>query len=242
MMALAMPASRSLIALLVGTVVFFALWIVALKPHSSNSSGKSSSQGLGAYQSDISKAHHAVATSNASNAASGNENATSSSGGASASQPSPSASKPSATAKPAKTSTSKPAAKATATSTTKAATKATVSTAASHPQSAAISLSAVKHALSAHKALALLFYNPVAADDQAVKQELASVPGHKGKVVKLAIPLSQAAKFTAITQQVPLNVSPTLVLLSPTGKATEIVGYSDSLEIDQRLDDALAAS
>ena len=30
MMRLAMPASRSLIALLVGTVVFFALWLVAL--------------------------------------------------------------------------------------------------------------------------------------------------------------------------------------------------------------------
>ena len=63
MMRLAMPASRSLIALLIGTVAFFALWVVALKPGSSKTG--SGSQGLGQYQSAINKAHQAVATSNA---------------------------------------------------------------------------------------------------------------------------------------------------------------------------------
>ena len=52
------------------------------------------------------------------------------------------------------------------------------------------------------------------ADDQAVKQELGSVPSHRGVVVKLAVPLAEAASFTAVTQQVPLNFSPTLVLIS----------------------------
>src|SRR5947209_19557930 len=70
---LAMPASRSLIALLVGTVAFFALWMFALKGSSSSSS--SSSQGVGQYQSAINKAHQAVKTSKASNAASGNDGA-----------------------------------------------------------------------------------------------------------------------------------------------------------------------
>jgi hypothetical protein len=100
----------------------------------------------------------------------------------------------------------------------------------------------VEAAVHAHKALALLFYNPLGADDQAVKKELASVPTHKGQVVKLAIPLDEAANFTAVTQQVPVNLSPTLVLISRAGGATEIVGYSDSFEIKQRVDSALSAS
>jgi hypothetical protein len=87
--------------------------------------------------------------------------------------------------------------------------------------------------------VALLFYNPLAADDDAVKQELAGVPTHRGRVVKLTIPLSEASNFTAVTQQVPVNFSPTLVLIAPNGQAGEIVGFSDQLEIAQRVDDAL---
>ena len=65
-----MHASRGLIALLVGTVAFFALWIVALKPGGSSSSG-TNAQGLAGYQAAIAKAHQAVQTSAADNAASG---------------------------------------------------------------------------------------------------------------------------------------------------------------------------
>jgi hypothetical protein len=242
MMGLAMPASRSLIALLIGTVVFFALWMFALKPHSSSNggSGSSSSQGVGAFKSDINKAHQAVATSNASNAASGNENATSSSGGATASHqavtPTPAHTQTTATT------TAKPTSKSTAATTTKPSTKPSPATIASKQRALAASLTTVESAVHAHKVLALLFYNPLAADDQAVKKELAAVPSHKGQVVKLAIPLDEAAKFTAVTQQVPVNLSPTLVLVSRAGDAIEMVGYSDSFEIDQRVDSALSAS
>ena len=45
-----------------------------------------------------------------------------------------------------------------------------------HAASAASRLSAVQRAMHAHKVVALLFYNPAAADDRAVKQELAAVP------------------------------------------------------------------
>ena len=92
-----------------------------------------------------------------------------------------------------------------------------------------------------HKALVLLFYNPAAADDQAVKQELAAVATHRGKVVKLTIPLSELASYTAVTDQVPVNFSPTLVVIAPSGQAAEIVGFSDKFEIAQRVADALAA-
>ncbi|HLY48764.1 MAG TPA: hypothetical protein VKR21_06155 [Solirubrobacteraceae bacterium] len=89
--------------------------------------------------------------------------------------------------------------------------------------------------------MAMLFYNPLAADDQAVKQELATVPTHHGRVVKLTVPLNEASNFTAVTQQVPVNFSPTLVLIAPNRQVGEIVGFSDQLEISQHVDDALAA-
>src|SRR2546423_11112448 len=60
--------SRPLIALLVGSVAFFAVWMIALKP---SGSGSSSSGGSSAYQSAIAKAHAAVATSNGASAAHG---------------------------------------------------------------------------------------------------------------------------------------------------------------------------
>lgn len=227
-MTLAMPASRSLIALLVGTVAFFALWLIALKPGGSGSNGSSSSQGLGQYQSAINKAHQAVTTSNASNAASGNDGTSSTTSSTAASG---------GTSSTSSTAPSQPATKSsTGTHSSPAATgKAT------HSRAAAARLSSVQHAMAQHKVVAMLFYNPLAADDQAVKQELASVSTHRGQVVKLTIPLDEASNFTAVTQQVPVNFSPTLVLIAPNGQTGEIVGFSDQLEIAQRVNDALAA-
>ena len=222
-----MPASRSLIALLVGTVAFFALWMLALKGGSSNNSSSGGGTSTSLLQSAVSKAHQAVQTSNASNAASGNDGTSSSPASATAS--STSASTPHT---------------GSSTSSTTASTKSPKPTAAakSTSQSAAAAnrLSTVKSAVSAHKVVAMLFYNPAAADDQAVKQELAAVAAHRGKVVKLAIPLNEAAHYTAVTQQVPVNLSPTLVLIDPSGQASEIVGFSDKFEIAARVSQALA--
>ena len=66
--------SRPLIALLVGTVAFFALWIVALKPQTSGSG----SGGKAPLQSAVDKAHAAVAQSNAASVAHGGTVATTS--------------------------------------------------------------------------------------------------------------------------------------------------------------------
>jgi len=49
--------SRPLIGLLVGAVLFFALWIVALKPSSGSSPG---SGGLGQYQGAINAARNSA--------------------------------------------------------------------------------------------------------------------------------------------------------------------------------------
>jgi hypothetical protein len=101
-------------------------------------------------------------------------------------------------------------------------------------------LGAVEQALASRQVLALLFYNPGGADDQAVRQELASVSAHGGKVFKLAVPLPEVSSYAAVTNQVPVNISPTLVIIDRSRHAQEIVGFADSFEIDQRLQDALA--
>jgi hypothetical protein len=100
-------------------------------------------------------------------------------------------------------------------------------------------LDVVQRALKANKVLALLFYNSSAADDQAVKQELASVPVHGGRVVKLVVPLGELTRYPVVTNQVPVGVSPTLVVIDPDQQAQSIVGFSDRFEIAQRVSDAL---
>jgi hypothetical protein len=216
--------SRPLIGLLVATVAFFALWTVALKPGSSNSS--SGPQGLGTYQSAITAAYAAVATSNAASAAQGGV------------VPSAPASAP----KPATASAS--GAKAATTSGTKSATvsaaarRSTVTTVRA-ATAARHRLDVLSRALAANKVVALLFFNPPATDDQAVKQELAAVPSHGGKVAKLAVPLSELTRYPVVTNQVPVGVSPTLVLIDPDQQASTIAGFADRFEISQRVSDAL---
>jgi len=100
--------------------------------------------------------------------------------------------------------------------------------------------SMIENGLNHHKVLAILFFNPAAADDQAVKHELDAVPARGGKVVKLAVPLSELTRYPLITNQVQVTESPTLVLIDGQRKADLLTGYLDQLELAQRVSDALA--
>jgi hypothetical protein len=100
--------------------------------------------------------------------------------------------------------------------------------------------STIENGLNHHKVLAILFFNPAAADDQAVKHELDEVPARGGKVVKLAVPLSELTRYPVITNQVQVTESPTLVLIDGQRKADLLTGYLDQLELSQRVSDALA--
>lgn len=234
-----MPASRSLIALLVSTVALFALYFFALKGNSSSNS--SSGSGLGQYQSAINQAHQAVKTSASNDAASGNDGASASasstpaSGGASASSSTSSSSTSSSSAKSSSTSSqaAQAAKKPVVHLTPKVAT---------HNHAAMVRLSTVQQAITKHKVVLMLFYNPQGSDDQAVKQELKAVPAFDGQVVKLSIPLSESANFTPVTQQVPVNFSPTVVLISPDGQAQEMTGLIDRFVIAERVVEAAIAA
>ena len=87
--------------------------------------------------------------------------------------------------------------------------------------------------------LALLFFNPAAADDRAVKAELAAVPARGAAVFKLAVPLSELSRYPVVTSQVPVNVSPTLVLIDRHRRAVTIVGFADRFEIRERVQGAV---
>jgi hypothetical protein len=208
--------SRPLIALLVGTVAFFALWTVALKKTSNSTTSGTSKQALGGYQSAINEAHQAVATANAASAAHSGSVPTT-----------PASTTPQASTHPATT----------------AAASATPTPSVSHAKPAsspAKGQNAVARALAAHKVLALLFYNPQAADDKAVDLELTAISTHKGQVFKLAVPLSQLTNYTAVTNQVPISASPTLVLINRHRQASTLIGFASGFEIAQRVSDALA--
>ena len=66
------------------------------------------------------------------------------------------------------------------------------------------------------------------------------MPTHHGKVVRLAVPVSQLTKYSVVTQQIPVVTAPTLVLIDAARQATTITGYADPVEIAQRIDDALS--
>ena len=200
--------SKPLLGVLLGAVVLFASVLVFFKGNSSSTGGSPNS---GVYQSAINQAKGAVKTSNAANARIGAPTATTQaaapSHAAKASQPS----------RP--THTVKPAGHVTATKPTAGAKSA---------------VAKVETALTQHKVVGLLFYNPAASDDLAVKAELAASATRRG-VVKVAVPVTDVAKFTMLTDSVPVSSSPTLVMIDRSGSASTINGFADRFEIAQRL-------
>jgi hypothetical protein len=220
-----------MLGLLLGTIVFFAIWMVALKP---KPSAGGSQGGAGQYQSAIDQAHQAVTTSNQANAKLDAPTAT-------APAPKPATPAQAKATAPAKATP----AKAAPAAEPKAAAKAKAVRAAKSTPSITLSpatgVQTIRSAIRAGKVVAVLFYNDAAADDRAVKSELAAVPTHQGKVVKLAVPVSQLTQYSLVTQQIPVVTAPTLVLIDAARQATTITGYADPVEIAQRIDDALSA-
>jgi hypothetical protein len=106
-----------------------------------------------------------------------------------------------------------------------------------HAVSALATLTA---ALKAHKVVALLFYNPAGSDDLADRQVLGTISTHRGQVVKLAVPVDQLARYSTITNQVPVTTSPTLIVIDRQHHASTLVGFADPLEFSQLVASALA--
>jgi len=196
--------SRPLIGVLVCAVLFFALWIVALKP--SGTGSPSGSGGLGQYQSAINAARNSVKAQDQQSATAGNIPGTATTPGTASTQ---------AATRPRTATAHKP----------------RVVVVHKLVTGRQVGINVVGAALRAHKVLAILFYNPAGVDDEAVKHELDSIPTYRGRVVKLVVPVSQLSRYTAITTQITISTTPTLVLVDRNLQASLVTGFASRFEI-----------
>jgi predicted nucleotidyltransferase len=100
----------------------------------------------------------------------------------------------------------------------------------------------VLHALADRKVVVLLFWQPKAAEDKAVRKALNGVDRHKGKVLAQAAHIKRIAAFGQITRGANVEQSPTIVVVDRNRKVETLVGYVDRMTIDQAVTDALRNS
>jgi hypothetical protein len=100
----------------------------------------------------------------------------------------------------------------------------------------------VAKAVAANKVLVMLFWNPKAADDRAVRSELRHVGSHKGAVSISVANVKDIARYAPITRGADVEQSPSVVVVGRDRQATLLTGYSDRGAINQAVSDALRAA
>ena len=98
----------------------------------------------------------------------------------------------------------------------------------------------MRTALRQRKAIAIAFVAPSVADARAVAGEIRQVSSFGGRAVSVAVPIADLSRFGFITRGVDVTVAPTTLIIAPNHEATTIVGFTERVEIEQRLADALA--
>src|SRR4051794_2427776 len=96
----------------------------------------------------------------------------------------------------------------------------------------------VAHAIRKHKTLVLLFWNGKSADDKAVHKAVKHVDRWHGRVFVHTASIKHIAKYGRIARGVDVEQSPTVVVADRDLHAETLVGYVDSLTIDQAVVDA----
>ena len=97
----------------------------------------------------------------------------------------------------------------------------------------------VLHAIGDRKVIVLLFWNPKAADDRAVRKALTGINRHDHKVLAHAANVKKIAAYQQITRGADVEQSPTVVVVDRDRKVQTLVGYVDRTSIDQAVADAL---
>ena len=100
----------------------------------------------------------------------------------------------------------------------------------------------VARAIRKHKVLVLLFWNGKSADDKAVHAAVVKVNRWDGRVFVSTAPIKQIAKYGRLARGVDVEQSPTVVVADSKLRAETLVGYVDSLTIDQAVVDALRST
>jgi hypothetical protein len=97
----------------------------------------------------------------------------------------------------------------------------------------------VLRAIADEKVLVMLFWNPRAGDDRAVRREVVRLRDHRGKAFKHYANIKDVSRYAIITRGVDLSQSPTTVVIDRRLGATPLVGFANRAEIDQAVRDAL---
>ena len=100
----------------------------------------------------------------------------------------------------------------------------------------------VRAALNDNKILVLAFFTPKSADDRAVRRELKSVSRWSGEVVVETADVARVSRYAVITRGADVDQSPSIVVVDRNEKARTLVGFQDSLAIDQAVVDAMRGS
>lgn len=96
----------------------------------------------------------------------------------------------------------------------------------------------VEAALAAGKVPLLLFWNPAGADDVAVHVQVRQLGhSHLPVVVYEGTPEDVAA-YGAITREVPVYGTPTILIVAKNGQTTELTGLQEDFAIEQAIEEA----
>ena len=100
----------------------------------------------------------------------------------------------------------------------------------------------VVNALGDRKVVVILFWQPRAAEDKAVRKAVAGIDRHHNKVLAHATHIKRVASYQQITRGAEVEQSPTVVVIDRNRQVTSLVGYVDRQTIDQAVTDALRNS
>jgi hypothetical protein len=91
--------------------------------------------------------------------------------------------------------------------------------------------------LDSGKVAVLVFWNPRAADDRAVRRAVGAVGRRHGRVTVHSSRIARVGDYAAITQGVEVLQTPTVLVIGPNRRARTIVGFTDTREIEQLVGD-----
>jgi hypothetical protein len=258
--------SRPFQIALVAFALFVALWFVALRGHTSSSTGGSGSSapasqpvpsaaaqakaaaaptriyhgaapGVEGLTRAINHAHGAVAKSQGEAKSFEHANAESSSSTAAGSTSSAPTTSTSVTVKH---SAATGAGHATIVHTTTTTTVTRASSSAAKPATGTPSMQvAVEHELRQGKTVLILFWNPRGSDDVAVHRELPAVQhALGGKVAVHYASAGQVGAYGTITHTVQVTQTPTLLIVNTHGQTTVLTGLTDAFSIEQSVSES----
>ncbi len=94
--------------------------------------------------------------------------------------------------------------------------------------------SAVESELKAGKTVLILFWNPGASDDVAVRSQVKVAQANLKNAVAVHYALAkEVSNFGSITRDIPINQTPTLLIVSTNKQVTTLTGFPDAFGIEQ---------